>query len=100
MSDEMTFWQQVQKIKAVLTVLISAAVGAMIMGGFIMEWRIDVNVKAELGKLDLGTDLKIVAMDTSIASNARTGLENAEDISENKQAVRDAFQALMAGQPE
>jgi hypothetical protein len=97
MSDELTFWQQVSQIKAVLTVVISAALGAMVLGGFIMEWRIDVNVQEQLSKQDIGTDAKIVAMDHSIAMNERTGQENAEDIDQNRERVIAAFDALTGG---
>lgn len=90
-------WEQLKEIKGVLTAIISAAIVCMAIGAALMEWRIDANVRAELSKLDIGTDAKIVAMDSSISNNARTGEENAKDIAENKQAVRDAFNVLMNG---
>jgi hypothetical protein len=62
-----------------------------------MQWQVSVEVSKQLSAMDIGTDAKIVAMDSSIASNARTGEENAKDIAENKQAVRDAFNVLMSG---
>ncbi len=60
-----------------------------------LDWRAQVHVANALAAQDLGTDTKIIAMDKVAADNTRTGEENAEDISENKQAVRDAFKALM-----
>lgn len=60
-----------------------------------MQWQVSVEVQRQLAALDIGTDAKIVDMDKNIASNTRTGEENAKDIAENKQAVRDAFLALM-----
>lgn len=62
-----------------------------------MQWQVSVEVSKQLGAMDIGTDAKIVSMDSSIANNARTGEENAKDIAENKQAVRDAFNVLMNG---
>jgi hypothetical protein len=61
-----------------------------------MQWQVAVEVAKQLSAQDIGTDSKIVAMDKVSAANTRTGSENAEDIAENKQAVRDAFKALMA----
>lgn len=61
-----------------------------------MQWQVSVEVANQLSAQDLGTDSKIVDMDKVAAANTRTGAENAEDISENKQAVRDAFKVLMA----
>jgi len=61
-----------------------------------MQWQVAVEVAKQLAAQDIGTDSKIVAMDAVAADNTRTGEENAEDIAENKQAVRDAFKALMA----
>lgn len=63
-----------------------------------MQWQVAVEVAKQLSAQDIGTDSKIVAMDALAAENARTGEENAEDIAENKQAVRDAFKALMKGE--
>jgi hypothetical protein len=70
------------------------AVAFVLMMGFV-DWRIGVKVNEALASQDIGTDAKIVTMDSSIADNRRTGEENAEDIAENKQAVRDAFRVLM-----
>lgn len=64
-----------------------------------MQWQVAVEVAKQLSAQDIGTDSKIVSMDKVAADNARTGTENAEDIAENKQAVRDAFIALMREDP-
>ena len=64
-----------------------------------MQWQVAVEVAKQLSAQDIGTDSKIVAMDKIAAENTRTGGENAEDIAENKQAVRDAFIALMREDP-
>lgn len=72
------------------------AVAFVLFMGFV-DWRVGVKVDAALAAMDLGTDAKIVEMDKVAASNTRTGEENAKDIAENKQAVRDAFRVLMEG---
>ena len=91
----MSKWDQIKEIKGLLAGLVTAFTVVSIIGLALMDWRISVHVRNELSKQDIGTDSKIVAMDTVIADNRRTGDENAEDIAENKQAVRDAFRALM-----
>lgn len=60
-----------------------------------LDWRAQVHVATALAALDLGTDIKIIDMDTDIADNTRTGSENAEDIQENKDNVAQAFRVLM-----
>jgi hypothetical protein len=92
-------WDQLKEIKGLLLGIISAAMVCMGIGAALMEWRINVNVAQELSKLDIGTDAKIVSMDTSIADNARTGEENAEDISQNRRNVEAAFRRLMGMPP-
>ncbi len=83
--------------------LIAAVVAAFtVMSGVglaILEWRVDSNVTAALAALDLGTDTKIVTMDTNIADNKRTGEENGEDILQNRDDVRAAFRRLMGMPP-
>lgn len=108
---------QLKEIQGVLAAIVGTATICILVGGALMEWRIGANVETKIDSMlgeyetlnalvdakiqasieaqDLGTDTKIVAMDTNIAANARTGVENAKDIAENKQAVRDAFKALM-----
>ena len=51
---------------------------ALLMG--FVNWRIGVLVEQAIAAQDIGTDVKIISMDTNIADNARTGEENAEDI--------------------
>lgn len=91
----MSSWEQLKEIKGLLAGLVAAFTVVSVIGLALMDWRVQVHVKNELANQDLGTDAKIVGMDTSIAENKRTGEENAEDIAENKQAVRDAFLALI-----
>ena len=98
MSDEVTVKEVAKAVatsKALLATIIASFTLMSAVGLYILEWRINVNVAQELAKLDIGTDAKIVAMDSSIADNKRTGEENAKDIAENKEAVRDAFRVLM-----
>jgi hypothetical protein len=95
----MSKWEQIKEIKGLLAGLVTAFTVVSVIGLALMEWRINVNVAAELAKYDIGTDAKIVAMDTAIASNARTGEENAEDIEQNRERVQAAFEALI-GRPD
>jgi hypothetical protein len=98
MNDEVTIKEAAKAVavsKGLLAAIIAAFTLMSAVGLAILEWRIDVNVRAELSKLDIGTDAKIVAMDGSIESNRRTGEENAKDIAENKESVREAFRVLM-----
>lgn len=60
-----------------------------------MQWQVSLEVSRQIGALDIASDAKIITMDKDIDANRRTGEENAKDIAENKQAVRDAFLALM-----
>lgn len=70
------------------------AVALILFMGFV-DWRIGVKINEALAQQDIGTDAKIVAMDSSIADNRRTGEENAEDIEQNRQRVEAAFAALI-----
>lgn len=94
----MSKWDQIKEIKGLLAGLVTAFTVVSVIGLALMEWRINVNVAAELAKYDIGTDAKIVAMDANIASNTRTGEENAEDIEQNRERVQAAFEALI-GRP-
>ena len=78
-----------------LLILVTAFTVVSVIGLALMEWRISVNVAEALAAQDLGTDAKIVSMDTSIADNKRTGEENAEDIEDLDERVKMAFQALL-----
>lgn len=70
------------------------AVAFVLMMGFV-DWRVGVKVDEALAAQDLGTDAKIVSMDTNIANNARTGEENAKDIDDLDERVKMAFAALL-----
>lgn len=92
MSDK---WEQIKEIRGLLTGLITAFTVVSVIGLALMEWRIQVNVQQALASRDLGTDAKIVSMDTEIADNKRTGIENAKDIQHNRERVEAAFAALL-----
>ena len=91
----MSKWEQVKEIKGLLAALVTVAGILIAIGAALMEWRVSVNVAEALAKQDLGTDVKIVSMDTNIADNKRTGEENAEDIEDNERRVEQAFLVLM-----
>lgn len=91
----MSKWDQLMQVKGLLASLIAGITVSLVVGGLILDWRISV----KLSEMDLGTDSKIVNMDTSIAYNARTGLENAEDIGQNRRNVEAAFRQLMGMPP-
>ena len=91
-------WEQIKEIKGLLAAMIAAFSVVSVVGLALMEWRINVNVRAELAKRDLGTDANIVAINTAVADNKRTGEENAEDIEQNRRNVEAAFSALLGRQ--
>ena len=91
----MSKWDQIKEIKGLLASLIAGFTVVSVIGLALMDWRVAVHVRAELAKQDLTTDANIVSINSNVAENKRTGEENAEDISENKQAVRDAFRVLI-----
>jgi len=91
----MSKWDQLKEIKGLLAGLFAAFTMVSVIGLALMDWRISVKVSQALAAQDLGTDAKIVSMDTNIASNARTGEENAEDIEDNERRVEQAFRVLM-----
>ncbi len=70
---------------------------------FVMSVMVNSAVAERLGGQDLDTDLrkteKIINMDTSIAYNARTGEENAEDIDINRRNGEAAFRRLLGLPP-
>lgn len=88
-------WEQLKEIKGLLAGMVTAFSVVSVIGLALMDWRISVKVEAALAAQDLGTDSKIVAMDTNIADNKRTGEENAEDIEQNRRNVEAAFRRLM-----
>ena len=77
------------------------AVAFVLFMGFV-DWRIGVKVDAAVDAAfvkNLGTNMKIVKMDTSIASNKRTGEENAEDIEQNRRADELAMRRIFGLPP-
>lgn len=101
MSNDVTVGEAARAIatsKALLAAIIGAFTLMSAVGLSILEWRVDVKVRAALSKMDLATDAKIVSMDKAIDANTRTGEENAEDIAQNRARVEAAFEALL-GRP-
>jgi len=90
--------EQLKEIKGLLAAMVSLAVVCMAVGGAIMEWRISANVAIALSSQDLGTDAKIVSMDTSIAANKAASSMNAVVIADNKKRVEKAFDVLLNGE--
>lgn len=83
----MSKWEQIKEIRGLLASLVGAFTVASIIGLALMDWRISVHVTTAVDNAfakNLAGNLKIVSMDTSIASNKRTGDENAEDIQQNR----------------
>ncbi|KPK72257.1 MAG: hypothetical protein AMJ84_04525 [Acidithiobacillales bacterium SM23_46] len=70
------------------------AFGAVILGAY-AEWRIGVAVSEQLASQDLGTDAKIVSMDTNIAANKALAERNREEIDDAERRVEQAFEILM-----
>lgn len=88
-------WKQLKDIKALVVTMAGMVIVLMGIGGLLIEWRIDVNVRTALAAQDLGTDSKIVKMDQATASNTSGVAENKEDITGLEGRVQLAFQALM-----
>lgn len=91
----MSKWEQIKEIKGLLAACVAAFTVVSVIGLALMEWRINVNVREELANRDLGTDANIVAINSAVADNKRTGEENAEDIDQNRERVEAAFSALL-----
>lgn len=76
--------------------------GVVVLGGIILavmaafaDWRIGVKVNQALSAQDLGTDAKIVDMDTNIAANKALSERNKEEIDDAERRVEQAFEILM-----
>lgn len=95
----MSSLDQLKEVKGLLASLIAGFTVVSVIGLALMDWRVQVHVATELAKQDLGTDTKIVAMDTSIASNTSTGTQNTKDIDINRRNVEAAFRRLMGMPP-
>ncbi len=93
-------WEQIKEIKGLLAGLVTAFTAVSVIGLALMDWRVQVHVRDELAKQDLATDSNIMAINSAVQSNARTGEENAEDIEQNRRNVEAAFAALLGRQPE
>jgi hypothetical protein len=91
----MTKWEQIKEIKGLLAGLVTAFTVVSVVGLALMDWRVQVHVRAELASQDLTTDANIVEINSRVADNTRTGEENAEDIEQNRDRVEAAFQALL-----
>jgi len=75
-------------------ILAIMAFGVLVLGAY-AEWRIDVAVDDALASQDLGTDAKIVSMDTNIAANKALAERNKEEIDDAERRVEQAFEILM-----
>lgn len=90
MSEKVSLYQAVKDNWAQLTVL-------FVVLAFLDLVAIDWRVRVRLAETDLATDTNIVDINTSVASNKRTGEENAKDITGLESRVQLAFKALMGG---
>ena len=68
-------------------------VWAMTLG--FLKWQVGVEVDKKLAAQDLGTDVKIISMDTNIATNTGGVAENKEDNEDTRQQLRDVAAVLM-----
>jgi len=90
----------IREFKILIVALAAVFSAVSVVGYLILDWRVSINVQAALAAQDLGTDAKIVSMDTGIADNKRTGEENAEDIADNERRVEQAFAVLLGRDPD
>lgn len=91
----MSKWEQIKEIKGLLAGMVTAFSVVSVVGLALMDWRVQVHVANALAAQDLGTDAKIVSMDTNIAANAAKTERNAEVIEDNKRRVEQAFAVLL-----
>ena len=95
----MSKWEQLKEIKGLIAGLATLITVLIVVGGVLMEWRIDVNVTAALAKQDIGTDSKIISMDDEIDENGAGVAANKDNIKGNERRVEMAFAALMGVDP-
>ncbi len=98
----MSKWTQIKDIKGLLAALAAAFAVVSIIGLAVMDWRISVHVTTSVDDAftkNLAGSIKIVSMDTNIATNKRTGEENAEDIQQNRRADELAMMRLLGMPP-
>ena len=91
----MSKWEQIKEIKGLLASLISFVTVLILAGGFVLSLVVDAKVRTALSKLDIGTDEKIVAMDTATAANTSGVAENKEDLGGLERRIEAAVAALM-----
>lgn len=91
----MTTMEQLKDIKGLLAGIITLAIGCMVVGAALMEWRISVNVATALSAQDIGTDAKIVSMDDEIDANGAKANANTNRIEGNERRVEQAFAVLL-----
>ena len=77
--------------------LTMAGAGLASLHLFVMWVMVNAAVKTALDEQDLAKDSNIMAINTDVADNTRTGKENAEDIGHNRDDVRAAFNRLFKG---
>jgi len=90
----------IREFKTLIVAMAAVFAAVSTVGYLILDWRVSVNVESALASQDIGTDSKIVSMDTNIADNKRTGEENAEDIADNERRVEQAFAVLLGRDPD
>jgi hypothetical protein len=74
------------------------AVALIVFMAFV-DWRIGVKIDEALGSQDIGTDAKIVSMDTEIDENGAHSQANTTRIEGNERRVEQAFGVLMGRPP-
>jgi len=81
-------WEQIKEFKEVLTLISGAAIVLMAIGGYLMEWRIDVNVREQVNAVNaitpqqlevVVTKLEAIKGDVSQLEGANSRLEDKID---------------------
>lgn len=93
MTEKVSLWQAIKDNWGQLT-LIGGVL--LIVGGIVMEWRIQSNVEEAMTFEAMSKYIKIIEMDKEIALNTGGVSENKEDIGGLDERTLMAFQALFA----
>lgn len=96
MSSKVSFWVAV---KDNWTQVTGVGIVLVALHLFVMNVMVNAAVATKLGEQDIGTDSKIVAMDTEIDKNGAVGIANTARIEGNERRVELAFAALMGRPP-
>lgn len=95
MSEKLSLWAAIKDNWTQITA-IGVAVVSLHLG--VMWVMVGMRVDTKLASQDIGTDAKIVSMDTEIDANGAKGVANENRIAGNERRVEQAFAALM-GRP-